>query len=953
MTTVSLPRSMRAVPRTGGEGRADSISSSSPAPLGPIPGWATTLVATAAAYAIAGGCLTLFGWAADLQRLTDWRNDGISMFPNAAACVIMSGLAVLLSHRDEQRWRVAARCLSSLVLAVGGLTLLEHVASIDFGIDTLLFDRPWGQGAAAAPMRMGPPASISFLLTGTALVLSTLGARARGVGAALGVVVAGVALLSLTGHLYGAEQMYALPRLTGIAMQTASMILALSVGLVASAPDREPMRTIVESSAAGMLARRALPVIVVLALSLGWVRVFIQQHGLVDTAFGTALRTLVEIVLLSGLLWWAVTMVRAHERALSDSEAEVRRQAGQLAAFLETAAICVHRVGPDGIILWANDAELNTLGYAREEYVGHHIADFHVDQDVIADVLARLHRGEKLFECPARMKCKDGSIKSVLVDSSVLWDEGRFVHTQCFTRDVNERKRAEETRALLAAIVETSNDAIVSKTLEGIVTSWNAGAERLFGYTASEMRGGSIDVIIPPDRLDEEREILERLRRGERIEHYETVRRAKNGHLLDMSLTISPVRDASGRIIGVSKIVRDVTDRKRIEAEREESNRRKDEFIATLAHELRNPLAPVRNAARYLMKKGPVDPDLRRPIEMIERQVAQMSRLIDDLLDASRISRGMLELRRERIAWSEVVEAALDACRDEIQSKGHRLRVDGPTEPLEVEADRERLVQVLCNVIGNAAKYTPMGGRIELTIATANHGVLEISVKDDGIGIPPGKLVEIFDLFARVDHSFERQGGLGIGLTLVRQLVELHGGTIEARSEGIGHGSEFLLKLPIVVAAPPAVETVPEPGPVCPPLRIVVADDNHDAVESLVLLLRMAGHDVHAAFDGEAAIHAIVTLLPQVALLDIGMPKANGYEVARRIRAHGCGKEVYLVALTGWGQEGDKRRAEEAGFDAHLVKPIPPETLDRLLATIAGFSAASATGHVVSKPRSS
>jgi CheY-like chemotaxis protein len=400
------------------------------------------------------------------------------------------------------------------------------------------------------------------------------------------------------------------------------------------------------------------------------------------------------------------------------------------------------------------------------------------------------------------------------------------------------------------------------------------------------------------------------------------------------------VRDATGRIIGASKIARDITDRKRLEAEREEGNRRKDEFIAILAHELRNPLTPVRNAARYLKKRGALEPEMKRPIDMIERQVAQMARLIDDLLDASRISRGTLELRRERVAWSEIVDAALDASRDEIQAKGHRLQVDGPIEPIEVEADRERLVQVLCNLLGNAAKYTPSGGRIEFTAAAPHDGVLEVSVKDDGIGIPPAKLTEIFDLFARVDDSLERQGGLGIGLTLVRQLVELHGGTVEAHSTGPGHGSEFVLKLPIVVAAPEVAETAPEPQPICAPLRIVVADDNEDAAESVTLLLRMAGHEVHTAFDGEAAVRSVETHLPQVALLDIGMPKLNGYDVARRIRTHAWGKQVYLVALTGWGQADDKRRAEEAGFDAHLVKPIPPETLDRLLATIGTSSAA-------------
>jgi len=895
--------------------------------------WPHRLVVTAGGYAVVGGVITLIGWAANIPALTDWKNDGISMFPNTTACVILSGLALLLDRSSERHQFPGAVAAALLVSLIGTLTLFEHLTAINLGIDTLLFDRPWGQGAAAAPMRMGPPASLSFLTIGMAVVLLSSGRRARSVSAALGVAVMAIASLSLTGHLYSAAPMYTIPQFTGIAMQTASMILALGIAVVASVPEREPMRAILEPGAAGMLVRRALPLLVALAVGLGWLRVFIEQRGWVDTAFGTALRTVVEMVLLVGLLWRAVAMIRAHERSLRASEAEVRRQAVQLSAFLETAAIAMHRVGPDGTILWANNAELKTLGYAPEEYLGHHIAEFHADQDAIADILVRLHRGEKLSEYPARVKCKDGSIKSVLIDSSVLWDGGRFVHTQCFTRDVTERALAEQASALLAAIIETSDDAIISKRLDGIITSWNAGAERIFGYTEAEARGQSINMIIPPDRREEEREILERLRRGERIEHFETVRRAKNGRLFDISLTISPLKDASGRIVGASKIARDITDRRRTEAERVEADRRKDEFIAILAHELRNPLAPVRNAAHYLKLKGPTDPDLKRSVDMIERQVAQMSRLIDDLLDVSRISRGILELRREHVSLSEVFESALDACRDEIQAKGHRLRTSVPPDPIQLHADRERLVQVLSNLIGNAAKYTPTGGQIDLAVAARN-GKVEVAVKDNGIGIPPGKLPEIFELFTRVDQSLEGQGGLGIGLTLVRQLVELHGGTVEARSKGIGYGSEFIVTLPIIATAKVPVALRPDLGLVAVPRRILIADDNRDAVESLALLLQLAGHDVHAVFDGEAAILSAENLLPEVALFDIGMPKANGYEVARRIREQPWGKQMFLVALTGWGQEADKRRTREAGFDAHLVKPVPPDALHRLLATL-------------------
>jgi CheY-like chemotaxis protein len=320
---------------------------------------------------------------------------------------------------------------------------------------------------------------------------------------------------------------------------------------------------------------------------------------------------------------------------------------------------------------------------------------------------------------------------------------------------------------------------------------------------------------------------------------------------------------------------------------------------------------------------------------MIERQVAQMARLIDDLLDVSRITRGTLELRRERVALNDVVDAAVDACHDDLQARGHRLRIDLPSTPIELQADRERLIQVLSNLIGNAAKYTPAGGRIALHVEAKPPATLVVTLTDDGIGIPPDKLTEIFDLFARVDQSLERQGGLGIGLTLARQLVELHGGTIEARSEGVGYGSEFVLKLPVIAASAPEATVAIVPDVPVAPLRILVADDNEDSAESLKLLLESAGHEVHAVFDGQAAIATIEEIRPDVALLDIGMPGANGYEVARRVRAEPWGRDVRLVALTGWGQQADKQRARDAGFDDHLVKPVPLEALDALLATVA------------------
>ena len=499
---------------------------------------------------------------------------------------------------------------------------------------------------------------------------------------------------------------------------------------------------------------------------------------------------------------------------------------------------------------------------------------------------------------------------------------------------VLQHQAAGESQSLLAAIVESSEDAIVSKTLEGIVTSWNRGAERLFGYSAAEAVGQPITLIIPSDRQHEEQMILGRLRRGERIEHYETVRQTKQGNLVEVSLAISPVRDNAGRIVGASKVARDITAAKRAEEALKEADRRKDEFLAMLAHELRNPLAPVRNAIAILRAKGPAVPELAWARNVIERQVRQMARLVDDLLDVSRITRGKIVLRKERVELDTVVSSAVEATRSLVDEAGHELTVTLPPEPVFVEADPTRLSQVLVNLLNNAAKYTDPGGHIQLTLEREREEV-SIRVRDDGIGIEPEMLPRVFELFTQAEPSLERsQSGLGIGLTLVQRLVEMHGGTVTAHSEGRGKGTEMVVRLQVAggdAERPP--REAGEGDEAAAPSRglVLVVDDNRDAAESLAVLLQMWGYDVRVAYDGPSAVEAAAAFHPDVVLLDIGLPKINGYEVARQIReARQDG--VLLIALTGWGQDQDRRRSREAGFDEHLTKPVELEALQKALA---------------------
>ena len=361
-----------------------------------------------------------------------------------------------------------------------------------------------------------------------------------------------------------------------------------------------------------------------------------------------------------------------------------------------------------------------------------------------------------------------------------------------------------------------------------------------------------------------------------------------------------------------------------------ENDRKKDIFLAVLAHELRNPLAPIRNAASYLRRIQPGSPELKRPAEIIERQVSIMARLVDDLMDVSRISRGTLALRMGRVDLAEVVEAAAEGCRDDVNARGHVLTVILSERPLPIRGDRDRLVQIFGNLVSNAVKYTPDGGRIDVELK-AGPGVIEATVRDNGRGIPGPKLREIFELFTQVERAFDKEEGLGIGLTLAKQLVELHGGVIEARSEGAGRGSEFYVRLPRVV-----IDAAPAPRAAVPsvlPRRILVADDNEDSAESLALLLEAHGHQVQVAYDGESALAAAERFRPDVAFIDIGMPKRSGYEVAEELRLRPWTEAVRLIAVTGWGQEADRKRAQEVGFDAHLVKPATPEALLGLLAS--------------------
>ena len=638
------------------------------------------------------------------------------------------------------------------------------------------------------------------------------------------------------------------------------------------------------------------------------------------------------------------------EHMSTDQQAGALPDFRQLIAHLPIAVYVCE--APSGVIkmynrraaeLWGREPQLGETG---ERYCGA-FRLFSPDgsflphaETPMADVLRHGgHRDEDVV-----IERPDGTRLTVRVSIAALRDaQGRIVGAVNAFQDITERKLAEEAAAYLGAIVASADDAIISKTLDGYITSWNAGAERIFGYPEVEAIGKNITLIIPPERVEEEELILTRLKHGQRIEHFETERVARDGRRIPISLTVSPVRASDGRIIGASKVARDIGERKRFEREREEllrressarvqaqtANRAKDEFLAMLAHELRNPVGVIVNALAVLDEDRDVRPEHARARRVIRRQAEHLGMLLDDLLDVARITGGHIELEREAVDLGAAIEQAVETERHRIEGKRQHVALSLGSEPVTVIGDPVRLHQIFGNLLNNAWKYTPPGGSIGITLGVEGDEA-RVKIKDSGVGIPADKLESIFELFTQANPTLARtEGGLGIGLTLVKQLVKLHGGTVEARSEGLGRGAELHVRLPIARTAP----APSPPSSVSIQLvsqRVLVIEDNSDGRDMLVTVLRLAGHEVQAAGTGAEGVQLALQYSPAVVLLDIGLPDLNGYEVGRELRQR-LGPSVRLVALTGYGQPQDRARTEEAGFDAHVVKPVDPAKLTTLL----------------------
>jgi len=608
-----------------------------------------------------------------------------------------------------------------------------------------------------------------------------------------------------------------------------------------------------------------------------------------------------------------------------------------------TRDYAIFLLDPGGHVRTWNAGAERIKGYTTPEILGHHFSRFYTE-----DAVARRWPEHELavaatqgrFEDEGWRVRKDGSRFWANVVLTALRDPGGAVRAfSKITRDLSERRRAEESLRLseerFRLLVETVKDyAIFMLDTDGRVASWNAGAERIKGYAAHEIIGKHFSEFYPEDarRKKWPEQELALAREHGRFED-EGPRLRKDGTTFWANVVISAVLERDGTLRGFAKVTRDLTDRRRVEA-LEDASRKTNEFLAMLAHELRNPLAPMANALKLLARAPTSDPTELWVREVLERQTGQMSRLVDDLLDVSRVTRAAMVLDRKPLDARKSLRNALDAARQWIEEGRHRLILEIADERLEIDGDEVRLNQVFQNLLHNAAKYTPQGG--EIRVAARREGdEAVISVRDSGVGMTPELVESAFEIFKQGSQSLDRpHGGLGVGLTLVQRLVHLHGGSVQARSEGPGKGAEFIVRLPlraepaIIDAASLSREDGKHAGT---PRRVLVVDDNQDAAHALRLLLETDGHEVMVAADGAAGLALAREHRPDVVLLDIGLPTLNGYEIATRIRADPALKGTVLVAVTGYGQMHDRARASASGFDHHLVKPVEFRALQEVL----------------------
>jgi PAS domain S-box-containing protein len=682
----------------------------------------------------------------------------------------------------------------------------------------------------------------------------------------------------------------------------------------------------------------------------------------VGTGLCTALLGLLAVGAFAGLL-------TRHQRSRARAAAVIHRERETLQATLLSIGDGVIIADAEGRVTFLNAVAQQLTGWTSKEARGEplpevfHIVNEETRSPVNNPALRAMEEG-RIVELANHtiLIAKNGMERPIDDSAAPIRDgHGSLIGAVLVFRDITEKKQAEEQFRVLA---ENIPQLAWMARPDGHIFWYNRRWYEYTGTTPAQVEGWGWERVLDPEVLPK---VLEQWRHslatGTPFDMVFPLK-GKDGVFRQFLTRIMPVKDAEGRVAqwfgtntDVSKAKRAEEELRRLAAELSEADRRKNEFLATLAHELRNPLAPLRNGLQIMRLSGDSKAAVEQARTIMERQLGQMVHLVDDLLDVSRISRGKLDLRTERVELATVLNNAIETSRPLLDANGHELLVRLPSQPLFVAADVTRLGQVFANLLNNAAKYSERGKHIELT-AERQGSTIAVRIQDSGVGIPADMLPRIFEIFTQVDQSLERsEGGLGIGLTLVKRLVEMHGGSVEAHSEGQGQGSEFIVRLPLASDEAQVMSdktedgsmSAPRAAPLVPGRRILVADDNVDSAASLAMLLTIMGNEVRTAHNGLEAVEVAAAFRPDAILMDIGMPKLNGYEACRHIREQPWGKQPLLIAVTGWGQEEDRQRSREAGFDHHMVKPIDPVALERVLA---GLAPQTARGQAVPPPNS-
>ena len=630
-----------------------------------------------------------------------------------------------------------------------------------------------------------------------------------------------------------------------------------------------------------------------------------------------------------------LTERRDHENRLRVSERNLRLLVDGIQDY------AIFTLDPDGVITSWNLGAQRIKGYSADEIIGRHFSIFYPPQarnvNWPQEELNRARAFGRFEDEGWRVRKDGGRIWANVVITAIVDEDGTLLGFSKVTRDLTERRAHEEElrereRNFRLLIDGVRDHAMFLLDRNGRIRTWNVGARRLLGYTDEDAIGRDIRTLYTEHDQASGRPTAE-LAGAARSAFLEVEgwRSKADGTQLWVEVSTTALFDSKHRLEGFVQIVRDLSARLRTEA-LESEGRRINEFIALLSHELRNPLAPIQNAVAVL-KKVAINPDLQWCADVISRQTNHMKRLVDDLLDVSRITRGKIRIEEKPVDLTAVIAMAVDALRGTVAGRGHAITMHLPTTPLIVTGDATRLHQVMSNLLVNSMKFTPAQGRIDVS-AVRRDAVAYVEITDTGIGMSESLLRHVFEPFVQGAHPLDRsESGLGIGLTLVKSIVELHGGTVSAASKGVDHGSTISLTLPLCESAShKSVDDATLPSPaVRKPTKVLIVDDNQDSADSLAMMLSLEGHDVHVANDGLQALALVEQIHPAVVVLDIGLPHMNGYEVARRLKSTQVNSDIRLIAVTGYGQEEDLRAASDAGFERHLTKPVDPAELSRAI----------------------